>query len=287
MNQIAIHEINRQAPAVKSVFSMPLAQEMTQLINMSETLAKAPFYQKMGSGGVLAIWLTAKELNLPPMTCLNGGLYTFDGKVTMSAQLMNMMIINAGHKANVIELTDRRCEIHFVRCDRQGEHATFKYEFNIEMAQKAGYMSKANWKNHTRDMLFSRCLSGGARKFMPDALMNCYVFGEIEDIDAHLVNAMPDISIIEVEKTTAEKIELKSEPVKVVGHDEFLKKHNVVEGTDIYEYFDHVCSRTKKNRINIINQAVEREESFMATFQKWLSEKTPVESENTLVAMAG
>lgn len=170
--------------------------DLMQVLQICSELAKSPFYAKMGTGGVMAVWLTAKELGIPPMSALNGGLYTFDGKVTLSAQLMNMMIINAGHRIDIVELHDRTCKLTFWRKDRMKDpkYVGFSYEFSVEMAQKAGYMNKTNWKNHTRDMLFSRALSGGARKHLPDALMNCYVFGEIEDgkfNDSDLVNVMP------------------------------------------------------------------------------------------------
>jgi hypothetical protein len=183
------------------VQSMPQGQELTQLLELSKTLASVPYYQKMTPGGVLAVCLTARELNLPVMMCLNGGLYTFDGKVTMSAQLMNMMIVNAGHRADVIKLDETGCWIRFWRKDRKEGHAnTFDYSFTYDQAVKAGYMSKNNWKAHPKDMFYSRALSGGARKFMPDVLANAYVFGEIEDAtfsDSHLTNTMPEIEIVE------------------------------------------------------------------------------------------
>jgi hypothetical protein len=183
------------------VQSMPMGQELTQLLELSKTLATSPYYQKMTPGGILAVCLTARELNLPIMACLNGGLYTFDGKVTMSAQLMNMMIVNAGNRADVLKLDETGCWIRFWRKDRKpGYGDTFEYSFTYDQAVKAGYMSKTNWKNHPKDMFYSRCLSGGARKFMPDVLMNAYVFNEIEDAtfnDSHLTNTMPEIEIIE------------------------------------------------------------------------------------------
>jgi len=184
-----------------NIQTMPRGKELSELLELSKTLATCPFYAKMGSGGVLAICLFARELNLPIMTCLNGGLYTFDGKVTLSAQLMNMMIVNAGHRADVFKLDENGCKIRFWRKDRRpGQGDTFEYEFTIEDARKAGYLTKTNWKNHLRDMLYSRCLSGGARKFMPDTLMNVYVRGEIIDDsfnDDHLENVMPEIEFPE------------------------------------------------------------------------------------------
>lgn len=202
------------------VQSMPMGQELTQLLDLSKTLATCPYYQKMTPGGVLAVCLTARELNLPVMMCLNGGLYTFDGKVTMSAQLMNMMIVNAGHRADVLKLDETGCWIRFWRRDRKEGYAnTFEYSFTYDQAVKAGYMSKANWKAHPKDMFYSRCLSGGARKFMPDVLANAYVFGEIEDAtfsDSHLTNTMPEIVILE------------SPPIEYISEAQILEIKNLI-----------------------------------------------------------
>ena len=83
-------------------FSMTSLQEMDQLINFCKVMAQAPFYQKLGAGGVLAIYMTAKELNLPFMACLNGGLFTYDGKVSFSGILINALMLRAGHTSDLI-----------------------------------------------------------------------------------------------------------------------------------------------------------------------------------------
>ena len=165
--------------ALKNSFSMPMGQEMDQIVSVCKVLATCPYYQKLGPGGVLAIYLTAREMSLPLMMCLNGGMYTFSGVVSLSAQLMNMLIVNAGHRADVLHLDEKGCKIRFWRCDRPKDNCTFEYEYTIEMAAKAGYLGKDNWKKSPKDMNFSRCLSGGARKFMPDVIMNAYAIGEL------------------------------------------------------------------------------------------------------------
>jgi hypothetical protein len=273
-------QYKQQAPA-RNPISMPIGQELNQITDVCRSLGTCKFYQGIGIGGVLAVWLTARELGLPPMMCLNGGLYTFDGKVTMSAQLMNMMIVNAGHRADVLQLTDKICKIRFVRRDRQKGHGdTFEYDFTIDMASKAGYLSKTNWKTSPRDMLYSRCLSGGARKFMPDVIMNCYAFGEIEDdkfSDAHLVNVLPDIQLVETE-------EVKEEPPivnppgynatplaleKLPDYDLFINKQFMEHGNNILEYVKATCDKAKMEEIQVWNSAIKNEEIFIERFHKW------------------
>lgn len=246
--------------------------EVQKIAEICKILAQSQFYQKMGPGGVLGIWLTAKELGLPVMTCLNGGLYTFDGKVTMSAQLMNMLIVNAGHRADVLKLDDTICEIRFVRRDRKkGEGDTFNYSFDLKKAEKGGLLSKDNWKKNPRDMLFSRCLSGGARKFMPDVLMNCYVFGEIIDEnfnDDHLVNVMPEIALPQIEEQKEIPQIDKSEDYK-----EFCKKHNLqlLDNGETFQrkFLLESIAKSGKTEEEIIGFAMKNEELFIEKFSNW------------------
>ncbi len=206
MNEMTVYENNNQTPI--AFRQKPISiQEVGQLMQISAALGECPFYQGIGKGGVLAIWMTAREFGLPPMMCLNGGMYTWNGKVTLSSQLMHMMLLNAHIDVKKIELNEKACELHF---KRPGNEEVFSYKFTIEDATKAGYMVKDNWKKHPRDMLFNRCLSGGARKHCPDVLMGAYIYGEIIDAkgfdDSHMVNVMPEISQSPVEKPKEETI---------------------------------------------------------------------------------
>ena len=86
---------------------LPKNLEAEEIFKWGHELGKCPFYQKLGPGGVIAVVLTARELGLPPMACLNGGLHNIEGKVSISAQMMNAMIIRSGHSAKLIELTHK------------------------------------------------------------------------------------------------------------------------------------------------------------------------------------
>lgn len=177
--------------------------EISQFMELSGVLATCPYYQKLGKGGILAIILTAKEMGLPPMACLNGGMYTFSGAVSLSAQLMNMMIVNAGHMVEIVVLDAKICTLRFTRKDRPRDKNSFVYSFTMEMAQSAGLTSKTNWKTNPRDMLFNRCLSGGARKFLPDAIMNAYAIGELPG-DDNIIDTVPVSSTVYEDETPKE-----------------------------------------------------------------------------------
>ena len=115
-------------------FVMPSMHEMQSLINFCTIMSDAPFYKKLGAGGVMAIFLTAKEYDLPFMACLNGGLNTFDGKVTFSAIMIDSLILKSGHKTEILELNNERCRIKFIRGDRENDRNYKQSEVFVKLS---------------------------------------------------------------------------------------------------------------------------------------------------------
>lgn len=270
-------------PAPKVFFNMPSPQEMDHLINFCKVMATSPFYQKLGPGGVMAIYLTAKEYNLPFMACLNGGLHTFDGKVTFSAVLINAMIINAGHRADVIFSDETRCEILFWRCDRkQGHGDTLRFEYTIKQAEKAGYLKKTNWQTSPKDMLWSRCLTGGARKFISELLVGVLAPGELVGTDSD-----SDIYPLSEPETKPDQPKEISEFIKPIeykpleGYVEFREKHGLevlpdgTPRTKKMEYILATCDKANMQVMQVINFAIKNEKIFEERFDKWFKENSP------------
>lgn len=257
---------------------VPSIQEMDQLIKFCQVLSTAPYYQKMGPGGVLAIYLTARELNLPMMLCMNGGLYTFDGKVTMSAQLMKVMIINAGGKADIVSITPHKCSIKFVWKGISNE-----YEYSIDEARAAGYLTKDNWKKHPKDMLYARALSGGARKYMPEVIMGAYVLGEMDNDPQTIIDPIFS-DIASTEPTLPEQ---KVEEAKMLEHDRhenfeaFVGFHNIRQGDPCFEYVKTVCERGECSFDKVINQGCSNPDKFKTGYQRWLVEQKKPEQKKT------
>jgi len=237
-------------------------QEIGQFMELAGVLATCPYYQKLGKGGILAIILTAKEMGLPPMACLNGGMYTFSGAVSLSAQLMNMMIVNAGHMVEVIKLDNKECTLRFTRKDRPKDRNSLVYSFTIDMAKDANLTGKTNWKTNPRDMLFNRCLSGGARKFMPDAIMNAYAIGELPE-DGQIIDTLP----VAFEQHA-------SEPVKPLDKEIISEQ----QARELKILFDHSSKESQEKMNNRLETKKIKSfddlplECFEAT-KKWLKDK--------------
>lgn len=268
--------------AVRPSF-MPSVQEFTQISALCQTLATAPHYSKLGQGGVLAIWLTAREMNLPPMLCLNGGMYTFSGAVSLSSHLINMLIESAGHRADVIELNDKICTIEFVRGDRkEGEGKRYKHSFTIEEARIAGLLNKDNWRKFPKPMLHSRCLSAGAKIFLPLVMMGVYAHGEIgnyepneaELAECEINNCAPQ------EPAKPPVVPPVKPPIPPVDQNikaDFIKIHDLTERHDgsISEklrYLRHIAKKSGKTEEVLINRACQNPTEFEDMFNKWTKE---------------
>jgi len=276
---------NTNSVSQKLYFAMPTQAEMQQLIEFCKVMATAPFYQKLGPGGVMAIYLTAKEYDLPLMACLNGGLHTFDGKVTFSAIMIDALILKAGHKTAVLHLDEQRCVIEFTRGDRRNDpnYKPLVYEYNLKMAEKAGYLRKNNWQTSPKDMLYSRCLTGGGRKHTPEVFVGVLVTGELvgDDSDSNIQPILPpDIATANLPPIPTESV-AKEEPkaiefVKVLGFDEFCVQHGLMGQTRKAEYVLKLAEATNSTRDKIINHAVTHPDRFLAAFEQWDTDNKPV-----------
>lgn len=249
--------------------------EMNNLVRVCQILSEAPFYQKLGASGVLAIYLTAVELGLPPMYCLNGGLYNIEGKVSLSGNAINMMLINAGWEVRFIEYSENACELSF-KYPRSNRIEKFRY--TIEEAHKAGYFGvpgpqgtftrkpKDNWLCHPKNMLFNRAIANGGRMFAPDVLGNCYGIGELENEDhIPMNNSYPDL---EYEKSQ-QKIAFK--PVDDV--EQFKKRHNIEQGQPIYDYVINIAHKKNIPTDQAMTECFLNEKKFVDSFERFRSKQ--------------
>jgi hypothetical protein len=265
-------------------FSMPSPQELEHLTNFCKVMAMSPFYQKLGPGGVMAIYLTAKEYDLPFMACLNGGLHTFDGKVTFSALMIDALILKAGHKTEVLKLDNESCCIRFIRGDRRNDpnYQPFVYEYTIEKARKAGYLTKKNWQTSCDDMLYSRCMTGGARKHTPEVMVGVLVTGELvgDDRDGNVPPLIPTLSPENslvppsLPKPIQETAQIEHQPI--IGYHEFFLANFANLDDPLHkrklDYVTKTCEKSGMDQVKIINYAVQHPSYFEEKFRAWEKE---------------
>lgn len=143
-----------------------------------DELMKTRHYQKIGYEGLFALVAKANSLNVNAFDAVNGGLYYVQGKVEMSAAMMNYLIRQNGHSIQKDPKSDDSiCILHGKRKDNDD---TWTASFSVKDAMKAGiFNERGPWGKYTSDMLFARALSRLARQLFPDVIKGCYVEGEI------------------------------------------------------------------------------------------------------------
>lgn len=164
----------------KELELIPTNEEMAVYQTIAKKAFESQFFQKIGGeAGLLSIMLMARELGLPPLQSVMGGMSVIQGKVEVSPRMMNTMIRKAGHRLDIIESSDIRCQIKGTRNDTK---ETYECSYSLEDARKAGLVrSGGGWEKYASDMLFARCLSRLARRLFADVISSAYVQGELSD----------------------------------------------------------------------------------------------------------
>lgn len=157
---------------------IPTASDLNTLQIVAKQASQSKFYTSLGGeSGIMMILLAARELGIPPMQALNGGIHIIQGKVEISARMMGAMIRKSGHKIIIEESTNEICVLKGVRGDTKETETT---SFTIAEAQRAGLVKAGGgWTKYPQDMCFARALSRLARRLFSDVVGIGYVEGEI------------------------------------------------------------------------------------------------------------
>lgn len=168
-----------------------------------QTIAKQAFESKLYKGEQAAIMMTilaARELGIPPMLALNGGINNIQGKMEISARLMNALMRRAGISIRIKQSTEESCTLVGKRNDSQD---IAEVSYTIAEAQKAGLIKPGGgWVKNPKDMLFARAISRLARQIAPDIIGGCYIEGEIRGSDAEVV--LPNDIPMEIQENIEE-----------------------------------------------------------------------------------
>lgn len=250
---------------------VPSEHEMMVFHTMAEQAVSSKMYKGIGEkSGVMMIMLAARELGIPPMSALNGGLNIIQGKVEISARMMNALIRKSGHHIVTKELTDSHCILMGKRCDT-GE--TQETSFSLVDAQKAGLVKQGGgWTKFPKDMCYARALSRLARQLFSDVIGIGYIEGEISQADIK-----PSFSEI-VELPKEEQVEIENEQEYI---DKFLGQFDQDNKMYAVEYLKVVMKHFEWTAIQAIKELMKDPEKLNEKFQKWLSKKVKDEKSNT------
>jgi hypothetical protein len=214
---------------------IPTEHELCVFQTMAKQAVASKMYRGIGDeSGVMMIMLTARELGIPAMQALNGAINIIQGKVELSARLMNALMRRAGISISMKEMTPEKCTL----IGKRGNDDTMTASYTMEDAKKAGLIKPGGgWVKNPEDMLFARAISRLARRIAPDIIGGCYVEGEIQDaINVHV-----------------EPISENYEPVEKVTTTVLLNKFPEEDHGIVMEYLNLVAKHFNKTE----NEAVE------------------------------
>lgn len=252
--------VRPQDSAVQVSRSIPTEHEIMVYHTMAEQAINSKMYGNnfKDKSAVMMVMLSARELGIPPMQALNGGINMIQGKVEISARMMSALIRKAGHKIKVQECTANQCVLYGTRCDT-GE--TQSASFSVAEAQLAGLVKPGGgWVKWPKDMCFARALSRLARQLFSDVIGIGYVEGEISSMEAK-----PDVEEVIVEEIQHD------EPKE--DENEFLQNFlNLFDKEDKHfamEYLKAVQKQFNYSVIDAVKVLMVDEKALFEKFNKW------------------
>lgn len=217
-----------------------------------------------GEAKIFMIMLAARELGISPMLALNGGIWNIQGKIEISARLMNAMIRRAGHTMQITS-TSTECTIKAKRADSGEEHTE---KFTWAMAEKAG-LSKGNvWQKYPEDMLYNRCMSRLARRLFSDVIGTAYVEGEISkevETEKLVESSFEDITPIQEESRETHTVSFQMKMPPRLSENQTSEITEMVKLTD--ETYQQNLKKFMLDKWNATNYSELPESSYVSIMQ--------------------
>ncbi len=254
--------------------SIPSEHEMMVYHTMAEQAVSSKMYKGIGEkAGVMMIMLSARELGIPPMQALNGGINIIQGKVEISARMMSALIRKAGHQLKVQECTATQCVLVGKRCDTGEVQSS---SFSVAEAQLAGLVKPGGgWIKWPKDMCFARALSRLARQLFSDVIGIGYVEGEIGQVVE--IKASEVDSIITEELVSNEEVVIENEKEYV---DKFLNLFDKEDKHFAMEYLKVVQKHFDWTPIQTIKELLKDEKRLFDKFNSWKNKIKKVEEQS-------
>jgi hypothetical protein len=255
--------------------TIPTKAELESYQIIAKVAASNKHWRRLGGEGnddtivatILSVMLLARELGLPPMQAISGGINNIQGKFEISARIMNQLIRKFGHQLQVRILDSQVCKIWGKRKDT-GEEMEVTY--HIEEAARAGLIKDGGgWKKNPQDMLFARAISRLARRLYPDCIGGCYIEGELqESIQGKAVDG------IEVPPLSEINIEVKQEPIVLA-----LPDHVSLERVE--KFLQESSSQNNVAIEKLKERANKNMDKFLEVYNAWETAQAPKVLEET------
>jgi hypothetical protein len=234
------------------------SNELSAMDTIADYASKTKWFEALGGKpGMTMIALYARELGLPVMQCLFGGMKPVLGKIEISPVMMVGLIRKAGHKLE-INTSSTVCKMKGIRKDT-GE--TYECSFSIEDAKKANIYKNA-WITYPEDMCFNRCAGRMSRRLFSDVLGPSYAEGEINVEEDWNHKNEDSLSIKPVDEKVVEVTIEETQEKKIAG-ERIYEFHSLTR--DYPEYQEKV-----RKKYPVLADMTERQyDSVMKHFENW------------------
>lgn len=172
---------------------------LAQIAKVTNKTSFVPAALRNNEGEVMACLLFGDAMGFHPSVSLTQ-VFIVDGKPGLSGASMVGKIRAAGHKVSRIEIRDGNGNVTGItaRGERGDTGETDEFTFTLPMAQRAGLMSKHNWKAYPEAMMFWRAASMVARTLFSDVFLFAAVYSAEELGDEETPRDLADPDVFQV-----------------------------------------------------------------------------------------
>jgi len=148
----------------------------SEMERMATAIAKSGLFGMKTQDEVLALMSIAQAEGLHPAIAARD-YHIISGRPALKADAMLARFQTSGGKVNWVSYTDT--VVTGVFSHPQGGEVSITW--NVDMANKLGFLRKENWRNYPRAMMRARCISEGIRTVYPACVAGLYSPEEVQD----------------------------------------------------------------------------------------------------------
>lgn len=171
-NQLQV--VNRADTAV----AVQQAAGFDDVWRMANAVAKSALFGMKTPEQAFALMMLAQAEGMHPMIAARD-YDIIQGRPSKKAEAMLRDFQRSGGKVEWHELTDSKADATF----SHPQGGSFRCDWDMDRAKRAGLGSKDNWQKFRRQMLRARCVSEGCKTVFPSSTSGMYTPEEVQDFE--------------------------------------------------------------------------------------------------------
>lgn len=159
--------------------ALALVEPATRLVEQISKTSFVPAAYRGKPDELLAAILTGNELDIGPMQAM-AKIHNIEGRAGLSSELARAVVLSKGHQIWIEETSSTRVIVAGARVG--APQRVSRFEWNMDMAKRAGLDGRQNWRKYPQQMLLARATGDLCRAVFADCLAGIsYMVEELED----------------------------------------------------------------------------------------------------------